>query len=81
MMETHWIVAIISGMSFMAEQEFGGTVMMTISLKLLIYQKVFIKRYKKNTKEKKKMARSTDVLFVVYMRTSNLGKQNSNVFK
>ena len=42
MMETHWIVGITSVMFLIAAQEFGGTVMMTISLKLVIDQKGFI---------------------------------------
>ena len=42
MMATHWIVDIMSVMSLMPTEEFGGTVMMKISLKLVIYQKGFI---------------------------------------
>ena len=42
MMATHWIVEIMLVMFLMLTQEFGGTVMMTLSLKLLIYQKGFI---------------------------------------
>ena len=42
MMATHWIVGITSVMFLIAVQEFGGTVMMKISLKLVIYQKGFI---------------------------------------
>ena len=42
MMATHWIVVIMSVMFLIAAQEFGGTVMMTISLKSVIFQKGFI---------------------------------------
>ena len=58
----------------MPAQEFGGTVMMTISLKLVIYQKWFIiERLTTHMKEKKEtMAVSIDVLFVVYIITSHL---------
>ena len=42
MMATHWIVVIMSVIFLISAQEFGGTVMMTISLKLVIYQKGFI---------------------------------------
>ena len=42
MMSTHWIVGITSVMFLIVAQEFGGTVIMIISLKLVIYQKGFI---------------------------------------
>ena len=42
MMATHWTVGIISVMFLIVAQEFGGTVMMTISLNLVIYLKGFI---------------------------------------
>ena len=42
MMETHWIVDIMSVMVLIPTQEFGGTVMMKNPLKLVIYQKGFI---------------------------------------
>ena len=41
MMVTHWIVEILSVMFLMSTYEFCGAVMMTISLKLVIYQKGF----------------------------------------
>ena len=41
-METHWFVVIMSVIFLISAQEFGGIVMMTISLKLVIYQKGFI---------------------------------------
>ena len=41
-MVTHWIVFILSMMFLIAAQEVGGSVMMTISLKLVIYQMGFI---------------------------------------
>ena len=42
MMTTHWIMVNMSVMVLIAAQEFGGTVLMTISLKLVIYLKGFI---------------------------------------
>ena len=42
MMATHWIVGNTSVIFLIVAQEFGGTVMMTISLNLVIYQKGFI---------------------------------------
>ena len=39
MMVNHWILYIISVMFLIPTQEFDGTIMMTISLKLVIYQK------------------------------------------
>ena len=42
MMATHWTVGITSEMLLIVAQEFGGTVMMTISLNLVIYLKGFI---------------------------------------
>ena len=54
MMANHWIVEIMSVMFLMTTQEFGGTMMMTISLKLMIYQKGFIlERVTKKMEEKK----------------------------
>ena len=52
-METHWIVDIMSVIFFMPTQEFGGAVMMTISLKLVIYHRGFILQWV--TKNKKKV--------------------------
>ena len=43
-MATHWTVGIISVMFLIVAQEFGGTVMMTISTKLAIYQGFIIER-------------------------------------
>ena len=74
MMATNWIVVIMSVMFLIAAQEFGGTVMMTISLKLVLLPKgvyyIETNKYMKN--QNKIMAESTDVLFVVYIRTSHL---------
>ena len=53
-MATHWIVAIMSVMSLIAAQEFGGTVMMTISLKLGIYLKGFIIEILTNSRKRKR---------------------------
>ena len=54
----------------MPTQEFGGNVMMTISLELVILPKgVYISDV---TKKRKVMSGSTDVLFVVYIITSNM---------
>ena len=57
-------------MILMPKQEFGGTVMITIPLRLVIYQKGFI--LERVTKQKKVISVSTDVLFVVFIRTSHL---------
>ena len=65
MMVTHWIVIIMSVMFLIAAQEFGGTAMMTISLKLVIHQNGFIIERLTNSQEKQLMQGSTDVLFVV----------------
>ena len=83
MMATHWIMGITSVMFLIAAQEFGGTVMMTISLKLVIYQKVFIIERLTNPLKMKNilMHGSTKVLFVVYIRTSHLTKHSYNVFE
>ena len=79
-METHCIVVIMSVIFFKAAQEFGGTVMMIISLKLVIYQKGFvIERVTKNQKERKMISGSKDVLFVVYIRTIHL--KNRAIFQ
>ena len=75
-MATHWILVIMSVMFLIAAQEFGVTVMMTISLKLVILSKGFYYREThKHTKNKNKMMSvSKDILFVVYIRTSNMIK-------
>ena len=52
MMATHWIVGIKSVMILIVAQEFGGTVMMTISLNLVIYQKGFIVERLTNPRKK-----------------------------
>ena len=54
MMETRWIVVIISVMFLIAAQEFGGTVMMTISLNLVIYLKGFMIEKLTTPRRKKK---------------------------
>ena len=51
-MKTNWIVEIMSVMFLIPTQEFGGTVMMTISLIVVIYHKGFIlDRVKKKNKK------------------------------
>ena len=42
MMVTHWIVDIISVVFLMPIKEYGGAMMTTKSLKLVILQKVYI---------------------------------------
>ena len=42
MMATNWTVGITSVMFLIVSLEFGGTVMMTVSLNLVIYLKGFI---------------------------------------
>ena len=54
MMATHWFVVIISVMFLIAAHEFGFTAMMTISLKLVIYQKGFIIERLANTRKRKR---------------------------
>ena len=80
MMASNWIVVIISVMFLIAAHEFGGTAMMTISLKLVILPKgvYYIDTQKHMKKKKKTMAGPTDVLFVVYIRTTYLIKHRSN---
>ena len=83
MMATHWIMVIMSVMFLMEAQEFDGTVMMTISLKLVILPKgVFcIETHKHTNKKKKMMSGSTDVLFAFYIKTSHFKKHSSNFFQ
>ena len=53
MIETYWILDITSGMFLIPTQEFGGTMMTKISLKLVIYKKGFIlERVPENKKRK-----------------------------
>ena len=77
MMVTHWIVEIMSVMFLMPTQEFGGTMMMTISLKLVILPKevYIIKSHKKKPTEV--MSGSIYILFLVYIITNNLTKYSS----
>ena len=52
MMATHWIVVIMSVMFLITVQDFGGTVIMTISLKLVILPKgVYYRETHKNIKK------------------------------
>ena len=62
----------MSVMFLMPTQNFGGNLMMTISLKLVIYQKGFILE---RVTQKKAMSGSTDVLFVFHIRTIDLIKK------
>ena len=81
-MATHWIVGITSVMFLIVAQEFGGTVMMTISLNLVICQKGFIIDRLTNPQIKKcLMMGSSKLLLVVYIRTSNLTKHSYNFFE
>ena len=53
MVDNHWIVGIMSMMFLIAAQEFGGTVMMKISPKLVILPKgVYYTETNKHTKKK-----------------------------
>ena len=61
-MVTHWIVDIMSVLFLVPTQEFGDTVLMTISLKLMIYRKGFI--LERGTKN---ISVSIDVLFVFFI--------------
>ena len=70
MVATHCIVVIMSVIILIPTQEFSVTVMMTILLKLVIYQKgVILKRVTKIV-----MSGSTDVSFVVSIKTSHMKK-------
>ena len=68
MKAAHWIVDIMSVIFLIPKNEFGGNVMMKISLKLVLYQQGFI--FERVIK--KLMSGSTYVLFVVNIRTSHL---------
>ena len=66
----------------MPTQEFGGTLMMIISLKLVIKKRGYFKEsHKKKRKRKKMISGSTDVLFVVYIRTRHIPKHRSVIFQ
>ena len=60
----------------MPAQEFGGTVIMAISLKLVILPKEFYIR-----ESHKNISGSTDVLFYVYIITTHLTKYSSIFFQ
>ena len=81
MMATHCILVIVSVIFLIAAKEFGGTEMMTISHKLVILPKgVYYRETHKHIKNKNKMMEgSTDVLFVVYIRTINMTKHSSTL--
>ena len=70
MIVTIWIVEIMSVMFLMPTQEFGGTVMMPISQKLVIFQKGYIQDRVTNQQQQKRkmMSGSKEILFVVYIR-------------
>ena len=82
-MANHWIVIIMSVIFLVAAQEFGGTVMMKISLKWVILPKgVYYRETHRPAKNKNiLMQGSTYVLFVVYIRTSNQTKHIYNIFQ
>ena len=66
-MATHWIVVIISVMFLIAAQEFGGTVMMKISIKLVMYQNGFIlERVTKKLKETIDVRLKNFIIFCLY---------------
>ena len=82
MMATHWTVGITSVMFLIVAQEFGGTVMMTTSMNLMIYLKEFIiEKLTKPPKKKRLMMGSSKVLLVVCIRTSHLTKHSYKVFE
>ena len=53
MMETHWIFDIMSVVFLIPTQEFGGTVMMTITLKIVVFQVLYILERVTNKKQKR----------------------------
>ena len=82
MMATYWIVDIMSVIFLMPTQEFGDTVTMTISPKLVILPKVvYIIESNRETKRKKVMSGSTYLLFVFYIITSHITKYSSIYFQ
>ena len=63
-MATPFIIEMMSVMFLIPTQEFGGTVMMTISLKLVICQKGFIlERSTKKQKTKIKLCQSQQMYY------------------
>ena len=80
-MAIHWIMDITSVIILIPPQEFGGTVMMTIPLKVVVYEKGLILEIVKKTGKKKAMSGSTDVLLFFYTRTSHLTKYGSIFIK
>ena len=76
MMSTHWIVFIMSVMFLMAAQEFGGTVMMKISIKLVIYQKgLIIERFTKKRKIKNDVRINRCIINCLYQNNPSEKKQ------
>ena len=81
MMATHWTVGITSVIFLIVAPEFGGYVLMTISLNLVLYLMGFIIEKLTNPQKKRLMIGSSKVLSVVYIRTSHLTKHSYNVFE
>ena len=69
-METHWIVEIMELVFLMPTNEFGVTLMMMISLKLVIFQKVYIlDMVTKNMN--KLLSGSGKMLLAIHIRTGH----------
>ena len=74
MIENHWTVKFFSVVFLVPTQDFGGTVIMKISLISVILHKVVYtrERHKQKEKFKKVMSGSYKILLVVYIRTIHL---------
>ena len=67
---------------FMTTQEFGGTVMMTISLKIVILPKgvYIIESHKKTKREQKLMPGPTYIYIYIYLISEQAIRQNTAPF-
>ena len=83
MMATNWIVEMMSVIFLMPAQEFGGTVMMTISLKLVIYPKWLYYRESQKNKNKTKSDVRLNIFIICFfnIRTIDLTKHSSIYFQ
>ena len=78
-MGTHWIVESMSMMFLIPTQEFGGTVIMTISLKLVIHQKGFI--LKRAIKKQQSDVRSNIFIICCFYQNKTSEKYSSIHFQ
>ena len=81
-MATHFIVVIMSVMFLIAAQEYGDTVMMTISLKLVIYQKGFnIERLTNTWKRKKKLWYNQQMYCLLFISEQAIWQNTALIFQ